>query len=317
MTSLRLHAGLLAAVLAVGVGTAGLRTLNAAAPVSVDEAVNRFRETRPDALAPGVTSPTPSATATTAAPRGAGAGATTGPGTPGAPGAPGGPAGPGATARPGAPTTAPGQRPGPAALAPEGVYVYETVGFETGKAGPMMARHDYPAQTTMTTRRSGCGSSVRWEPVEGRWDDITDCVSGATAKVKVYDTFHEFFGVSERHTYRCSGDSWLRPPSTKAGYRWEFECVSDGAKTYTKAVVAGVERVTVGDGTVEALHVKFDTTMTGSTEGTNPSEYWIALREPHLLRKTGRVDAQVRTEFGTLDYHEEYDVRLVSRRPRT
>ena len=108
---------------------------------------------------------------------------------------------------------------------------------------------------------------------------------------------------------RCSDNAYFRPPSTAPGYRWSFDCDSGRAQTHTDARIVGTEN--------GALHIRFDTTMTGATEGTNPSDYWLALDGPYLLRKTGRVDAQVHTDVGTLDYHEEYDVRLTSRQPRT
>ena len=309
MTSLRFHAGALALVLAGGLGTLGVRALAPPEAVTVDDALRRFRETPPAASdAPGLATPTPSATASAGSARTAPtAGPSARPGTPGTPGAT-----PTATAS----RLATG---GTRAIAPlpEGVYVYATTGYERGSAGPAAQRHDYPSETTTTARRSGCNVSLHWEPVRDRWDKVTLCAEGGTTRIREYDTQHSFFGVTERHTYSCSGDSWLRPPSTRAGFAWTFDCVSPDARTHTEARVVGIERVSAGDGTVEALHIRFDTTMTGRTEGTNPSDYWLALHEPFMVRKTGRVDAQVRTDAGTLTYHEEYDTRLTSRRPRT
>jgi hypothetical protein len=299
----RLHVGAFALVLLGGCGALGLRAFEAPEAVTVDQALERFRAAR--SAAPVVASPASPAPAppATRQPRQAVRG---GAATP--------------TARAPEPTapTAP-TRAARAAIGaqPEGVYVYATTGHETGGAGPARSRHDYPGQTTTTVQRAGCGTSQRWEPVEGRWDDVHSCVTGDTVKIVLYDTMHTFFGVSERHTYECHGDSWLRPPSTAPGFRWSFDCDSDRARTHTEARVVGIERVSVGGATVEAIHVRFDTTMSGATEGTNPSDYWLALHEPYLLRKSGRVDAKVHTDAGTLDYHEEYDVRLTSRTPRT
>lgn len=297
-TSRRLHIGAVALVLLGGCGALGLRVLDAAEPVTVDEAVERFRGDRTPApsLTPTPGAPTPSATATTNAPRGA---ATTAVATPAA-------SAPGAPSRPAARASAMPE-------APEGVYVNATTGYESGSAGPARSRHDYPDETTTTVRRDGCGTSLRWEPIEGRWDDVLTCRTRGGVQIRVYDTMHTFFNVSERHTYTCSGDSWFRPPTTAPGYRWSFTCDSGRAQTHTAARIVGIEQV----GGADALHVRFDTTMTGATEGANPSDYWLALDEPFLLRKTGSVDAQVHTDMGTLTYHEEYDVRLTSRTPRT
>ena len=308
-----MHVAGLALTLVGGAGALGLRMLGDASPLTVDEALERFRASA-SASASASTAPTdapsvrPGATATPGVP-GPSASASARPVTPGATGTA---AAPGRTAAPTATAT-----PAGSMLPPEGVYVYATTGYETGDAGPAHARHDYPERTTLTVRRDGCGSSMKWEPVENRWDDVIDCVDGRGSRIRVYDTFHEFFGVQERHRYVCSGDSWFRPPTTRIGFRWEFDCVAEGARTHTEARIVGVERVTTDAGTADALHVRFDTTMSGRTEGTNPMDYWLALDGPYLLRKTGSVDAQVHTGFGTLDYHEEYDVRLTSRTPRT
>jgi hypothetical protein len=304
-TPRRLLTGALVLTLLAGVGTLVLRRLDRTRPVTVDEAVDRFRSQSPSP--PGPSGPSGAASTPTAAPGSATPGATpTGSTGPGA-----GPGMTGTTRLPGA-TAAPGDR-----RTPEGVYVYATTGHETADAGVPTARHDYPAQTTMTvTHGGGCGAHVRWDATADRWDDVADCVSANASRITAYTSFHRFFGQSERRDYTCSGTSYLRPPSTKPGYRWAFDCVTKGAKAHTEAVLVGTERVAAGDGTVDALHVKFDTTLTGSSKGTNPSEFWLVVDQPFVVRQAGRVDADVTTEFGTIRYHEEYDLRLTSRTPR-
>jgi hypothetical protein len=303
VTGRRLLTAALVLTLLAGVGTLVLRRLDRTRPVTVDEAVNRFRSQPPPA--------TPGAMASaTAAPASASPGAAAPSGSTGSSGGP--TVGPGMTGTTRLPGAAPGDR-----RTPEGVYVYATTGYETADAGVPTARHDYPAQTTMTvTHSGGCGAHVRWDATADRWDDVADCVSANASRITAYTSFHKFFGQSERRDYTCSGTSYLRPPSTKPGYRWSFDCVTKGAKAHTDAVLAGIERVSAGDGMVNALHVKFDTTLTGNSRGTNPTEFWIVVDQPFVVRQAGRVDADVTTEFGTIRYHEEYDLRLTSRQPR-
>ena len=282
-----------------GVGLLGMRRLDDSQPVPVDVAVERFRSASP------ATGPAPSATATPAvAPSAARTNVT--------------PAGPRATA-----TTAPlataRPTPGPtlpprrqANRTPPGVYVYATTGYETADAGVPRARHDYPRETTVTVRDVPCGSSVRWDATEDRWDDVTVCAHDGYSTVTSYVSYHRFFGQSQTHDYRCTGDSYLRPPTTRAGYRWTFDCTTSDAKARTVAHVVGIETVNG----VRALHVHYDSTLTGSNRGTNPQDFWIALDGPYVLRQASRVDAEVDTPFGTITYHEEYDLVLKSRTPR-
>jgi hypothetical protein len=61
--------------------------------------------------------------------------------------------------------------------------------------------------------------------------------------------------------------------------------------------------------------VHYDTTLRGSSRGTNPQDIWLALDGPYVVRETSTVDADVDTAFGTVRYHEEYELRLRSRTP--
>jgi hypothetical protein len=294
-----------ALMLVAGVSVLTLRRLDRTRPVTVDEALQRFRGGSP------TSTPAPSASrSATVSPSARG-------GTPTATRAPAvtgsAIAGPAATATPG--STATPNAAGPRRT-PEGVYVYTTTGYETADAGPSTARHDYPAETTITVRDVGCtGSSVRWDATKDRWDDVTVCRTSDASKVTRYVSYHRFFGQSETKDYTCTGDSWFRPPSTRDGYSWTFDCTTPDAKAHTVATLVGTERVRIGDGTVTALHVSYDTTLSGSSRGENPQDFWIA--GPYVVRQTSCVDADVDTPFGSIRYHEEYDLRLTSRQPRT
>ncbi|HEV2890783.1 MAG TPA: hypothetical protein VGX28_10460 [Frankiaceae bacterium] len=294
-----------AVALGGGVGMLGVRHLDDSRPVTIDEAVERFRSASPTPGAPGA-SPTAVPTATAS-------GAT--PGT-----SPGSTAAPGTSPRPGA-TSAPGVTPGPGGPAaeppadpdnrtPAGVYAYATTGYETADAGVPRARHDYPRETSLTVRHVPCGSSVRWDANEDRWDDVSVCAASDHTKVTAYKSFHRFFGQSETRDYRCYGTSYLRPPPGVR--RWSFDCTTADAKAATVATVVGVETV----GGTRALHVHYDTTLTGTNRGTNPQDFWIALDGPYVVRQASRVDAEVVTPWGTITYHEEYDLVLKSRTPR-
>jgi hypothetical protein len=297
----RLVAAGVAVTLLAGVGLLTLRRLDRTRPLSVDQAVDRFRSASPGAATPGATrapaattAPGASAAPSASAPAGASGGPTAGSGSPGMTGA--------------TRTTDPEADP----RTPQGVYVFATTGYETADAGVSTARHDYPASTTVTVRYVPCGTSVRWDATQDRWDDVTVCASAGSTRVTAYTSYHRFYGQAQEHDFTCGGASYLRPPVTRAGYRWSFDCTTSDGKAHTDAVLVGTETVNGS----RALHVRYATTLTGSSRGTNPQEFWLALDGPYVLRQTSRVDADVDTPFGTIRYHEEYALRLTSRTPR-
>jgi hypothetical protein len=297
----RLVAAGVAVTLLGGVGLLTLRRLDRTRPVTVDQAVDRFRSPSPGARSAG-----PGATSAPAGTPSPGS-ASRPSGTAGAPD--GGPAPDGSPGMTGTTrTTDPEADP----RTPEGVYVYATTGYETADAGVSTARHDYPASTTVTVRYVPCGTSVRWDPTQDRWDDVTVCAGAGSSRVTAYKSYHRFFGQAQEHDYTCGGTSYFRPPVTRAGYRWTFDCTTGDAKAHTDAVFVGTETVNGA----RALHVRYATTLTGSSRGTNPQEFWLAVDGPYVLRQTSRVDADVDTPFGTIRYHEEYALRLTSRTPR-
>jgi hypothetical protein len=286
----------LALTLAAGIGLLVLRRLDRTSPLPVHEAVDRFRGT-PTVPPIAAGSTTPTASANGARPTATGAAT-----------------GPGATAAPGATaTTVPGGKPSAATdrRTPEGVYVYETTGYETADLGPTHSRHDYPKETTLTVRHDACGQRARWDATKERWDDIAQCLDPDATRVTAYTSYHSFYGNADRHDYTCSGTSYLRPPSTRAGYRWSFDCTTGQADAHTDARVVGTETVRGA----RALRVHYDTTLTGGSRGTNPQDIWLALDGPYVLRETWLVDAAVDTAFGTVRYHEQYELLLHSRSP--
>ena len=192
-TSLRLHAGAFALVLAGGLGTLGVRAFAPPGAVTVDDALSRYRAT-PPASAPPVPSVAPTATASAAR-------------ASGAPARPGASARPGAVAQSAAPQATASAERGIAPL-PEGVYVWATTGYEKGGAGPASQRHDYPERTTTIVRRDGCEASMRWEPVEDRWDDVVACHE-ATSRASACTTRTTRSSVSRSGT-RTSAPNNLR-----------------------------------------------------------------------------------------------------------
>ncbi len=77
-----------------------------------------------------------------------------------------------------------------------GLYLYATDGFESTDA-LVGSRHDYPAQTYITIQPGGCGTLVRWQALEERWDEWDFCADGSLAG---WQGYHEWFGSGTSRT---------------------------------------------------------------------------------------------------------------------
>src|SRR5688572_23871693 len=151
----RIGLGLAIAGNLLGAGGA-MYLLGGSHELSVDEALQRFRErdaTVPGGptQTPGVSTPRPSVSSKAKA---------------------------GPAKKAGSQPTAPDA--GDSSLEPleEGVYVYATDGYEETDALSGQ-RHDYPAQTTMTVSKQGCGYRWRWQPLKERWEESDGCRTSA------------------------------------------------------------------------------------------------------------------------------------------
>src|SRR6266540_4252461 len=133
--------------------------------------------------------------------------------------------------------------PGASALPREGVYAYATSGWE--QVSIPGGRHDYPESTTITLRHGGCGTITRWDALVERWDERETCPSPAGEQLRSLTSYHEFFRHGERLTYRCSPGSLARPAIASKGERWGGSCTSDGSTATFQGVVIGRERLSV------------------------------------------------------------------------
>ena len=122
----------------------------------------------------------------------------------------------------------------------EGVYVYETSGWE--QVSIPGGRHDYPDSTTITLRHEGCGVITRWDALVERWDERETCPSAEGEHLRSLTSYHEFFRHGERLTYRCRPGSLARPASSQNGGRWSGTCNTDESTAKFQGVVIGRER---------------------------------------------------------------------------
>jgi hypothetical protein len=275
----------------------------APAPLPVDEAVRRYRQSQLIASPDPAAAPTPSADAA-AQPaetqRSAASRRSQSRGTPGSAVSP-------------APKAAPtsGQLPKP------GVYSYRTSGGEqVDVLGG--SRHDYPATTTVTITHEGCGYSQRWQPLEQRWDERRICPGPSGDLLRTIDSYHEFFRDGDRRTFTCDPTTLTRPPaSAPPGTSWQGKCVSGPTTAINRGSVVGRERIDVAGASIETIHIRVDVQVSGDQTGSSRVDGWAIPETGLVVREiaTTTTDSQ-QPPFGNVRYHEEYEIVLLSLEPR-
>lgn len=220
-----------------------------------------------------------------------------------------------------APRTAPGSAaaaPGRTAPAereePEGVYRYATEGHEEVDALGG-ARHDYPASSTITYARKGCGTEERWQPLEERVGVTQTCPGAEGAEVRSTFQQREFFGQSQSQTYTCSPGALVVPDDPRPGRTWAATCRSDDSELALSGRVVALEELVVGGTRVPVVHVTLRGTLTGSTRGASHRELWIARSGGLLVQAEADTDTAADTAGGTVRYRETYRLRLTSLTP--
>lgn len=291
--------------LAGGLGAAWLK--QGPSEVSVDAAVEEFRRSRSE------TAP-PDGAAAQGDPRGADPGSVdsgSGAGDPDPPEATSGAttAGPG-----GGGQSASDLRP-PRTPA-EGVYPFRTEGWER-LAALGGSRHDYPPETTVTIRHRSCGATERWQPLEERWDETELCPVGEGVEVRSFRKFNRFFQQSQTQEYRCPAGNkvWDRPAPPGASWRWR--CESSDSIVDSTITVVGHENFRVEGRDVPAVRVRYVSTLSGATRGTQVQERLLERMDGQVLMVRSDVDVEFDGPFGTTRYEEHYLIEALTLRPRT
>lgn len=200
-------------------------------------------------------------------------------------------------------------------VAPAGVYVYATSGFE--EIGLPGGRRGYPERTTMTIRHTDCGADIRWDVFEERWALWETCSPHRGIELRAFTTHHEFFRQTEHRRYECTPGSELRPSAEATGSAAHGQCDDGHATVELTSVIVGTEAVEVGGTRVEAVHVRFDEVLTGNTTGTRSGDSWFRSSDGLLLRRTSVTDVESETVVGHTSYREEVTLDLLNLEPRT
>jgi hypothetical protein len=124
--------------------------------------------------------------------------------------------------------------PTPLVIVPQpGVCVYAGSEFDSVDA-LTGARHDYPAQTTVTITAEGCGVRVHWDTVRARWDEWQWSPIDGGIRTLAYRSFHESFGASSSSEYQCVGDPLQI--TAEAGTTWRMVCPQGDSEAVRSSV---------------------------------------------------------------------------------
>ncbi len=207
---------------------------------------------------------------------------------------------------------------GASALPAPGVYVYDTSGQASVDA-LNGASHTYPPQTTLTVTREGCGARLRWVGVKERWEERLVCPTGDGLALREVHSYHEFFNQGDERTYTCDANALDLPMGAKTSFT--ATCTSAGSSKSgaddmrIDGTVIGIEKVTVGAETRDALHVHLAGHFTGDTNGDQTTDRWLL--PGGLLAKEVRDQRTVSSSIiGPVTYKEHYVLQLVSTEPR-
>ena len=238
---------------------------------------------------------------------------------------------PSPTPGPTAARVAPGGSPSPAARSaasvapapvarsdeanPEGVYAYATSGGEdVDLLGG--SRHDYPAETTVSYRRTACGVQTHWQPLEERYSTDDLCRTSAGGELRRAFERHTFFGQSEDEDLACGKGLVLLPANPRPGQVSTGTCRSDDTSVALRIEVHELTRMTVDDRSVEVVHLLVHGQLTGSARGVTKREEWIT-RSGLLVRVVAVVNSDRDTPAGTAHYVEQYELKLRSLDPQS
>jgi len=195
----------------------------------------------------------------------------------------------------------------------EGVYVYDTVGYEKINA-LLGARHDYPPQTTITVTAGGCGVLLRWDALEKRSTTWEICPGDGGWTIAAYREVHAFFGNTVQTEYRCEPGSLWWPREQAAGFTWTRRCATDETTETALGTSLGAE--TVGPGELNAAHLSLETALEGATRGNGTFDVWVEQSTGFPLRIEFTNDNKTGSAIGDVRYTEQAALQLTSLEPR-
>ncbi len=196
-----------------------------------------------------------------------------------------------------------------------GLYVYATTGYESTDA-LAGARHDYPAETYLTIQPGGCGTLVRWQPLEQRYEEWDYCADGRMAG---WDSFYEWFQIDNTDQWECPEPVEVQG---EPGASWVVDCSkvaseeAGAARETNSYEVVGYEPLVVDGEEVQTLHVRTAVAGSGATTSSGQVDTWYLVGTPLPVRRVVVHDSTTDSRIGAVQYHEQAEIQLTSLRPR-
>jgi len=174
----------------------------------------------------------------------------------------------------------------------------------------------------VTIRYAGCGYDSRWDALQQRWDERRVCPGSSGDRLISYTTYHEFFNHPDLRLFTCDPGSLTQPPSSApAGTQWQIRCHSESQEQSVVAtstgVIVGHETLTIGGKAVDTIHIRVDSTISGAQTGTSRHDGWGDPSTGLVVREAATTDTDSQQPlFGSVHYHEQYEIDLTSLKPQ-
>lgn len=221
---------------------------------------------------------------------------------------------------PSAPAAAPGgEAPRPASVlrpAP-GVYRYQTVGFE--RLSLLGASRRYPAETTRTVRHGGgCSWSMRLVLLAEHQEEHSFCGTTTTLDATGNTTSVTWFGFASTVELVCDRPLHEADRNAPPGTSTPFLCRQGTDSTFSGTTTIGSEASVVVDGQVRrAWRLDVRGTFEGQTRGTVVVSELIDQEDGGVLFEQRTTDLTQRSPLGDVTYHQEVTFTLSSLSPTT
>jgi hypothetical protein len=166
-------------------------------------------------------------------------------------------------------------------------------------------------------RRTDCGVRERWQPLQERWDESELCFVGEAVEIRVFRKHNEFFQRQQTLIYECPAGSRVFDRSEPVGAQWTWQCRTSDAQIDTVTKVLGIEQRTVSGRQVELVRMRYESTLTGSSRGTQFQERLIEPKTGRVFSIKSDIDVQTNSPFGEVGYKEHYLIEALTIEPRT
>jgi len=202
----------------------------------------------------------------------------------------------------------------PLTLPAVGVYRYATTGFEAIDAFGG-ARHDYPAETTLTVTVAGCGVDLRWDPLKERSEQWQLCITDRGIEWQATGSnYHQFFGQDENEQMTCDHSAVLVPTVAPPEIQ-QLDCHMAGHWLPQWWVLERTTRVVEGVD-VPVQHVRLQVTDTDKYFELITVEWYL---DDHGLpvHVDWSKESLAETKFGDVKFSEHFTLALQSLTPLT